>query len=51
MVNDSNTPGHNDIVTDVDSCVTHKVACSKVTTVANADFALQTVKVDSTANN
>ena len=40
MVNDSNTPGHNDIVTDVDSCVTHKVACSKVTTVADTDFAL-----------
>jgi hypothetical protein len=40
MVNDGDTPGHNDIITDIDCFVAYKVACTQVTTVANANFAL-----------
>jgi hypothetical protein len=40
MINDGDTPGHNDIVTYIDCFVAYQVACTEVTTVANTDFAL-----------
>jgi hypothetical protein len=40
MVNDGDTPGHNDIITDVNCLVAYKVACTQVTAIANTYLTL-----------